>query len=1230
MKNLKLIILFLICLMIYCPNVKAAGICAGDGKSTGYCTLAKKVNVCKSTYSPSRLEYAVRGGGYESIVGDPAPKNKYTGNYDGKPQDMFCLDPNLAGPECEDYDQGYLIDISKGGFDLAIAKAYTLYMLENPSNPTVNLQMVNMAMRAIAIEKGFSTAKEGAAFASYLGFYQNINQQLKGSPPASGVILNETKDPSAYALVKKFYKGNVEVKKYDVKIEKDASAEIKAEDSGGQFKRTVTLNVTGIENFTKGSFSANDVYVRIEKDGVSCPGFDNVKCELVGEAGKNLLEGADLSKGVQIQVAVSGNIEDFKENTPIKVKIKYEYNHPLDAKNLIILRKSDNLLLQRMIMLVPKEPLDAETEVPINAPTKCGICEGTGASMKCYVEGKAVSVKEYMDAGCCAGLKDSYKDLSEDNKKIYDACCDESGGGGGGGGTCEFIYDLKNKDRIELNNDCRNDGESGGYSHSLIKQLPIDTLLDIITGSSTKSEEVTLEDGTSLVCPDAGTPPTNSGYEKTLADSPCKYSDSAVEKYIKNLIDNEEWNKYYQDLKYLESAAGGQIAATNKFCRLYTSETADIWLPGTNEATSGRYFVHEKQPYIKSAIDAAFHTNVDFWLNKYKAAIDDEHKAYTEWQAEKALESAIKNAKNAPNPTASKGSCAEYGSETCSPSGCSKGEEGCSCSTPCVKWNWEGSVSKKTDQNKFYNANGSAINNTEATKKCSKVASSRPTFSDSDCTTSPSSANVSGKEGAYKGFVKTRQDLQAQKEACETKSNIGQHWTYYSEPDLTFSYEQWYYDPSGLNSKPISETQNFSLIPAYTPPTADVKVHWPNPTTTQTPSWQLAKNMTGTKNLTQISGTSNSGGDTKNRANYYGQYGGGTDKGNIEMLKYDANPTYKSHYEHTIYYRPIEKYYSLMPEGMYKKETELTGQENALEVGYVYNVKLTNYTGEYRTWFTVENIGHLKGDFTTFPTAKDATDATALAAVRAEKKKLISNIQARLDECYKDATKCKKDATEVAQLESATGQPVNTDAFINRCYYKSKEIAYDRDCPTCCLAGDPGFPNCLPPTSGSYSENWFTRPTADDALNPTGRKLGENWDDSKGEAAKKAIEAAGDAIYNDATNPNSKTSALEYSINLTSEMMRYVKNLDETYNTWNDSEWKCNSSGKECESKFLDNLKAAYNNNVDILGRNKFKYFDGAKFVVGKMSDFTSLFPSGKYPNECHRDRKNNKIDNCP
>ena len=403
--------------------------------------------------------------------------------------------------------------------------------------------------------------------------------------------------------------------------------------------------------------------------------------------------------------------------------------------------------------------------------------------------------------------------------------------------------------------------------------------------------------------------------------------------------------------------------------------------------------------------------------------------------------------------------------------------------------------------------------------------------------------------------------LLAAKSSCENTIN---NFTYNLEPKVTFYYEQEYHDGTkkvGDKNQLITEEVNM-----YATKSTDTPVkYWPNVTSEVTKKY------------------------------------------NTEY-KFESNAVYENTYEKTVYYRPELNSYTLLPSGEVKTRSFQSVSktlENGLEVGYVYNVKVTSYEGVYNTWFDIDELGNGGQN---------------------------SNLQKMVIDEYKKA------------------QDYNNQSNVlkSQCKYCMEEGSFERQCSTCedldakfvfrNVALDDITPNAPSRDDGTNwvdekgnTAKWLIKNTAGNNIavanntNNDKEMLSGNSKDVKvttlesSDNKANVVQTADGYIYDDSTG-----TYLEYDITLTPDDMRLIKannrkidyatlNLCANNNTGSNTKsadedycFKCNQDGKECESTFID----AYGDQTVTLNTRQYKwkyYFynpatKNGKFITGTMA----------------------------
>ena len=589
----------------------------------------------------------------------------------------------------------------------------------------------------------------------------------------------------------------------------------------------------------------------------------------------------------------------------------------------------------------------------------------------------------------------------------------------------------------------------------------------------------------------------------------------------------------------------------NPYCKIYTSEENHMYYPTTTTATSGRYFVFGKdasggylQPYVEGKIQSTFHTAFDVWQKDYIEAVRKEKLAYTAWQNEEQKAEAFEH------------ETFSYPKETC---GC-KTNNGV---TTCRVKNHTYTVHHIKSEAKFYNGDyaGTELKTYSydwATGSLCGNNTPAPTY---DATTG--SAYIAAKNARIK--------LEKQKTECQTAAKKYQtDWEYILEPDLTFHYNQKYYDSVSGQTKYL--TTDIDMVISD-----KAEKYFPNVSTKK-----VTPKISGEENLVDYN-------QAEDQEREGAIYGGTITKSrlcsrceitrvndpfeNVDKTK-NTDPNYKYSYTKDyegikLYYRPDKAYYSLVPSGLYITNVDKTTAQDALDIGYVFNVQITNYQGEYETWFTIKNNGHLE----IVPTGADKNE---------------SNVQYRINEYLEQhASEFTDQANDIDALK----------AFSSKCIYCNREVIYQRNCITC-------------EDDENFKPNYIYRSVNPSDIDPNNRAdtgdLGNNWSNPKGKAAEERISSLGkaDAIYDDYTKEN-----LEYEFNLSTKVMQEIKKSNKSTNYY-EFGLKCNEYGKECVSSFVDDY-ASYTE-----GRNKYKYYVNGQFQSGTMKNILN----GKYPD----------LEDCP
>lgn len=689
----------------------------------------------------------------------------------------------------------------------------------------------------------------------------------------------------------------------------------------------------------------------------------------------------------------------------------------------------------------------------------------------------------------------------------------------------------------------------------------------------------------------------------------------------------------------------------NNYCGIYSTSKTDIFTPGTATAISGQFFIFNqynstdysnentyfRQPYIVERVKSAFFFDYNKWVEEYKIAVDSEENAYNAWQ------SAVKAVAPA------------YNSYTSAQSSVSTAQSYINTQnlTYCGKYD---STTKKT----VYDSS-----------KCQQRLSSAQAAQSSAYSAWQSAVNdEKTKLNAYKTAVTKRTNLQAARNTCMQKESEFKSSTDYNLddiPDVDFTYSQ-------TSKKEGEKEYTINMVN-----NEEKTKYWPNVTSDDSISDYLGESGANldkntakqsidrhsirelNPNIASRNGVYLSG-ETGTTASYsfpdatHDNCGGGTEMcttydyttlsfnsiqgstsasdpyGNVST---SSNETISKIY----FYRPENATFALMNTGEYKT---LDYQSNAsytningLEIGYVYNIELTAYKGQYSTSFTFNNVGY------------------KAANGKHPAQELINNYIS---------------SEGLSKFESV-------------CNYCNMEMAFKRNCDVC----DPGDPG-----SDEFVPQFYYRSISLADVTPNEREEdATNWSDDKGKAAKSLIEQG--SLYASLTNnvldnndyialtdkldniekdgessvylaDSSSTGKydiyndisreyLEYEVTLSPYDMKNIKrNNSRSYFSFSkmnmcngaysenpgtdDSTsycFECNSDMKECKSTFIN----AYfdKDTTDRARREKWKYYVNGKFCTGNINTCIkgiSYTEDGKYPDPLFTQQFIEKYKNWP
>lgn len=1106
---MKKVLVILFGLFILAPVVNAAtaeyGICAGKNiTGEGYCTLDQGVYISGGSFK-YKYNYFTNG--------KLAAANDYKGTVNGKTQHMFCIDPNLSSPNGKTFMYARGLNYNSS-FDKNIARVYVslvnaaVYRYNNNACSNLDecfepyLQATNVLYRAFIKEAGYSA---NGGYSNALANYDNVVKQLKGLQ-VNGVRLDNKRANNQFETIKKWYdtaKSSSGIgRTFRITAELKQDEEIVTEENGTTFTKTVPVKISGLNKFKIDGTTWDKTNPFVKITGLECS--EGLTCEL-DTAKSNVNVNDNLLKKTSedemtVYVKVTGNSQVLKKNNKGKVTLKIEKYHILDVDNLAIVRYKINGTggYQRMALLMPTTPQKVQIEIDLDLPKYCRTETDDNGNKSYKIGTEVVSVSDYIEGGCCADIDTS--DLSDADRDAFEEKC---------GG----------EDIVELKQECgagtcdENGGNIPGKNiDSYVKQMSMKNILKKINTWEDSAVKGTI---------------TTEAYQEQTKTNLALWRDDEFASEIEN----------------------------NPYCKIYTSEENHMYYPTTTTATSGRYFVFGKdasgeylQPYVEGKIQSTFHTAFDVWQKDYLAAVRKEKIDFTNWQIAEAKYDAYRNISRSPADSIFEccsgccGKCPDDGSSTC-----------CEDDKTELPY-YYGYTTSAT----YANADGDEL---VYTIKKQKTCSGGYTYTINGSSTSPETlqTNKTNTFNAYKDAKGAREELERKKTECQKAAKKYQtDWEYILEPDLTFHYNQKYYDSVSGQTKYL--TTDIDMVISD-----KAEKYFPNVSTRLT-----TPKTSGEENLINF--------DQKSGDREGAIYGGYQYDYDYKFLNVDktenSDPNYKYSYTKDyegikLYYRPDKAYYSLVPSGLYITNTDKTTAQDALDIGYVFNVQITNYQGEYETWFTIKNNGHLE----IVPTAADKNE---------------SNVQYRINEYLEQhASEFTDQANDIDALK----------AFSSKCIYCNREVIYQRNCITC-------------EDDENFKPNYIYRSVNPSDIDPNNRAdtgdLGNNWSNPKGKAAEDRITSLGkaDAIYDDYTKEN-----LEYEFNLSTKVMQEIKKSNKSTNYY-DFGLKCNEYGKECVSSFVDDY-ASYTE-----GRNKYKYYVNGQFQSGTMKNILN----GKYPD----------LEDCP
>ena len=1107
---MKKVLVLLISIFTLALNVSADsdhGICAGkEVTGEGYCTLESGVSISSVAFNPSVNNLT---------NGKSAAQYNFRGAINGKTEHLYCIDPNLTSPSGSSYSYARALDPERFTLDGMLARMYVslvnsaVYDFNNGACSNLDdcfnkyLQAANVLMRALVTKQGYNIQPKDSWGCVTIGAgeYQNVVRQLEGKS-YTGTAL---KEDGQYNIIKTWYQTASSAvgytgQSFKIKVELNRGEEIVTEENGDTFTKIIPIDLTGLENFKYDYETWKKTNPKVQITELECS--EGLTCEIDTEKSgfnlkDNLIEKFNEDK-ITFYVKVTGNSKMLKDKKKGTLTVKIDKYHVLDTDNLAILRGYATEA-QGLSEYLPGKPMHS-----ICYQRMVALMPTTPQKVELEID---LELPPYCKAETDDQGNKTYKLGTEEvsiSDYINEGCCTDVDTSQLSEAELEvFETNCGGEDIVDLKQEC-----GAGSCEGNNGTLPAKNVDSYVKQVSMKG----------------------------TMDKVYKWENSASVNTATYAQQTKENLKYWRDDEFASELE------SNPYCKIYTSEENHMYYPTTTTATSGRFFVFGKgedgqylQPYVDGKIYSTFHTAFELWQKDYIKAIKTEKSAYTAWQKQEQINEALSN-----------------GSETTTPVDEYCGDCGTDSNGNTIKCHYTYTKHTIEAYDTYYNGN--------------YAGTTLPSYTDSwntgsSCGNDTAKPTASSSQAAaYQAAKAARKELERQKTECQDASKkYVESWKYILEPDLTFHYNQKYYDSVSGQSKFL--TTDIDMVISD-----QAEKYFPNVSTRVTNPTATSGGWNGV-DFNQADG-----------AEYEGAlYGGSNHLGpRVEEPYENVDKTDNEHHNYTrdfedikLYYRPDKAYYSLIPTGLYITNVDITSAQDALDIGYVFNVQITNYQGEYETWFTIKNNGHLEIE----PT---------------NDKKNESNIQYRINQYLEE---------HASEFTDQANDIDASKAFSSKCIYCNREVIYERDCITC-------------EDDENFKPNYIYRTVNPSDIDPNNRgdsgDLGNNWSNPKGEAAENRINSLGkaDSIYDDHTKEN-----LEYEFNLSTKVMQEIKKSNKSTNYY-DFGLKCNDYGKECESTFI-NEYASYTE-----GRNKYKYYVNGTFKVGTMDSLLG----GTYP----------ELEDCP
>lgn len=569
---MKKILIILLSIFVLPITVKAATLNIKDCADSSCSTSSKSVGYRKTNESETL---------YLKYNGTTFKATSYIYSFDGA-SNLFCLNPDLLNPTS--VNKVFTLNQFNDPVEYGLLAIYRLYLLSDRTNE--NLVRANDAMRlfmarSIALGKYTKkssswTAYNGLTSSQLLTAYQNAASQMAGN---GGNYIYTSTSSDKYKEVKKYFCaanlaagysistckglfGDTDKKTNNyISMLKSTAHSRKIDISGKQADNNGNAYISASGDGKKNIAALVKTYPKLKNgsiltvENIECP--SGYKCEIFGSK-------VDLIYDDQPITIKADSGKNTNSQVQVKVKLKYSFTWDSDSLNIYYGPADSYNSYQRLIDIRTSKTVTSDLTFKMSVVPTCK--RDKNGAFK--IGDQPVTVKEYIDGGCCDNL--TIDDLKEsDVWDAYNKSCnnipDEINM------NPEDIVDIKQTCGMECNEDKtgvkKNTDEAANTT--TVMQFSMDSILDNIE----KAESA-------LYAADE---------TKRINETDLNLVYAAYDRYILN----------------------DDKLAGNKYCKIFTSEKNYVKYPGYAISNSGRYFVFadDDKPYIDVDQNATLHIN---------------------------------------------------------------------------------------------------------------------------------------------------------------------------------------------------------------------------------------------------------------------------------------------------------------------------------------------------------------------------------------------------------------------------------------------------------------------------------------------------------------------------------------------------------------------------------------------------------------------------------------------